>query len=258
MDRSAGAGPGGDGRGVVVVAHGGGAEWNRPVLEVVDAVELPWPVEAAFLFGAEGASVAGAVARLRARQVERVVAVPLFVSSHSSHSTMVAGAVRESARGCCVEVTRALDRSPELAAALIDRALALVESPAGHPIHLVGHGPNAEEDYRRWMEELEPVAEMVRRDGGFVDVRVGLVRDDAADAVRSAAVTAIRASIEEQNRETGQPVVVVPVLVSTGFLSTRRLPEDLAGLPIRYDPAGLAPHPALARWVERRVREATS
>ena len=57
------------------------------------------------------------------------------------------------------------------------------------------------------------------------------------------------------NALTGEKVAVVPVLVSKGKLSVEKIPNDLAGLPIIYDGEPLLPHPALARWIEARVRE---
>src|SRR5688500_14112151 len=84
---------------------------------------------------------------------------------------------------------------------------------------------------------------------------VGLVRDDAPAQVRSEAVTAIRETIKLQHLATGNPVVVVPVLISTGQVSQEKFPADLAGLPVAYSGEALLPHPGLARWLEERVRE---
>ena len=53
-------------------------------------------------------------------------------------------------------------------------------------------------------------------------------------------------------------VVVVPVLVASGRVSTEKLPKDLEGLPIVYTTEGLLPHAEMARWVESRVRTAVA
>lgn len=54
--------------------------------------------------------------------------------------------------------------------------------------------------------------------------------------------------IEVQHLATGKPVVVVPVLISTGRVSREKLPRDLSGLPIVYSGDALLPHPAMAQW----------
>ncbi len=70
--------------GVVLLAHGGSAlEWNEEVRHVADQVDLTMPTEVAFGMATKS-SMQAAVNRLVARKVTEIVAVPLFVSSHSS------------------------------------------------------------------------------------------------------------------------------------------------------------------------------
>jgi hypothetical protein len=80
-------------------------------------------------------------------------------------------------------------------------------------------------------------------------------RAPAPAVVRPAAVTRARELIRLQHDLTGQPVAVVPVLVSTGEVSQEKFPKDLTGLPVVYRGEGLLPHPGMARWVESRMRE---
>ncbi|SNT10940.1 CbiX protein [Granulicella rosea] len=70
--------------GVLLLAHGGSAqEWNEEVRHVADQVDLKLPTEVAFGM-ATRSSMQAAINRLVARKVTEIVAVPLFVSSHSS------------------------------------------------------------------------------------------------------------------------------------------------------------------------------
>lgn len=72
-----------DGMGIVLLAHGGSAEWNARVLELARKVDHTQPVEVAFGM-ATRRNIQAAVDRLAARGVTEIVAVPLFVSSWSS------------------------------------------------------------------------------------------------------------------------------------------------------------------------------
>ena len=47
---------------------------------------------------------------------------------------------------------------------------------------------------------------------------------------------------------------MVPILISSGRVSAEKIPADLAGLPIVYEGTPILPHPAIARWIESRVR----
>ena len=69
--------------GVLLLAHGGSADWNRQVTELAATLDAAGPVEVAFGM-ASRQSLQGAVDRLTSRGVAAIVAVPLFVSSWSS------------------------------------------------------------------------------------------------------------------------------------------------------------------------------
>ena len=264
--------------GTVIVAHGGGPEWNAQVHDVATLVRTGGPVQVSFLMGAEARTTRfqDAVATLEAQGVSEIVIVPMLVSSHSGHyqqirylagevdslgTTMMhhlhmAGIDRPAAK-VPMRLAKAMDDSPEIARVLAARARALARAPAEQALFIIGHGPNSAEDNAEWMRNLRRIADSVRVSSGFRDVKLGLVRDDAPAPVRAEAVQGIRETIELQHALTQRDVVVVPVLVSTGSVSREKLPKDLAGLPIVYDGTALLPHEAMARWVERRVREST-
>ena len=265
--------------GTLIVAHGADSAWNAPVLDIARAAETGGPVEVAFLMGDHTADhlFQDAVAKLEAAGAERVVVVPLLASSHSSHYEQIRwltgeteelddmmmhhlhmAGIHRAEGGIPLHLTPALDQSPEIAPILVERALALVEDPSQHALFIVGHGPNSAEDNALWMKNLREVMAEVARETGFRDVKLGLVRDDAPDEVRAEAVRGVREIIQLQRDLTGRPVVVVPILVSRGYVGQVKLPRDLDGLDIVYEGEGLLPHMDVARWVERRVREAVA
>lgn len=263
--------------GTLLVAHGGGPEWDAQVTAVAALVETGGPVEVSFLMGpgARDHRFQDAARRLVERGAAEIVVVPVLVSSHSGHYEQVRylvgltdslsesmhhhlhmAGIERAAVGVPLRLAPAIDDAPEAAAVLAERALALAETPAEQALFIIGHGPNSAEDHAEWMRNLRPVAERVGAATGFRDVKVGLVRDDAPAEVRAEAVRAIRETIRLQHAATGRTVVVVPVLVSTGRVSREKFPRDLEGLPVAYSGDALLPHPGMARWVEARVRGA--
>ena len=261
--------------GTIVIAHGGDSTWNSFVLEAARSAKTGGPVEVSFLMGpaARTTRFQHAVARLERRGVDSVVVVPLLVSSHSGHYDQIryltgdsvaldermmhhlhmAGIERPRSR-VAIRLAGALDDAPQVARVVLDRANALTSAPRQHALFIVGHGPNSAEDYAAWMANLRGVADSVRVWGNFRDVRLDLVRDDAPAPVRAEAVRRARELIEMQHAITGQPVLVVPVLISKGAISRDKLPNDLKGLPIVYSGEPLLPHPEMERWIESRVR----
>lgn len=69
--------------GILLLAHGGSADWNRRVTELAARANDIKPTEVAFGM-ATRANIQSAIDRLVARGVTEIVAVPLFVSSWSS------------------------------------------------------------------------------------------------------------------------------------------------------------------------------
>jgi sirohydrochlorin cobaltochelatase len=70
-------------RGVLLLAHGGREQWNAHVMKLASDVDRMMPTEVAFGM-ATRANIQRAVDRLRSRGVDKIVAVPLFISSWSS------------------------------------------------------------------------------------------------------------------------------------------------------------------------------
>jgi sirohydrochlorin ferrochelatase len=262
------------GVGTIIIAHGGGPEWNAQVERIASLVNTGGRVEVSFLMGpgARTSRFQDAAARLVAAGATRIVVVPMLMSSHSGHYEQIrylAGEVESLSETMMhhlhmsgierasvsvpVHLTKAIDDSPDVARVLAERALALADDPAAQALYIVGHGPNSAEDNAAWMANLRPLADSVRATTGFRDVKVGLVRDDAPDAVRAEAVTSVREMIRMQHELTGRDVVVVPALISRGQVSEEKIPADLAGLPVIYSGDALLPHEGLARWIEARV-----
>lgn len=261
-------------RGVIVVAHGGGPEWNAGVFEAVKSSQLTGPVEIAFLMGpfAKDHRFQDAVARLQAKGATHAVVVPLFVSSQSGHVEQIRwlmgltnaldevmhhhlqmSGIERPTVTMPMALTPALDDAAELRTALTDRALELAARKPKKALMLVGHGPNLEAEYAYWMHNLRAVAAEVRTRTGFADVRVGLVKDDAPAAERAEAVRHVRDLVELQAAASRDSVVVVPILLAPGKLTKTGLPRDLANLPVRYTGTPILPHPVIGAWIRRMV-----
>jgi sirohydrochlorin ferrochelatase len=69
--------------GILLLAHGGKQNWNEEVKKLAARVNETVPVEVAFGMASKR-NIQDAVNRLSARGIREIVAVPLFISSHSS------------------------------------------------------------------------------------------------------------------------------------------------------------------------------
>jgi sirohydrochlorin ferrochelatase len=272
--------------GVLLLAHGGSAQWNERVADVVKAVDGSMPTEVAFGM-ASRASIQAAVDKLAARGVTEIVAVPLFVSSHSSvitstefllglrkeapkdlaifakmnHGSHGAPATEDhSAHGAAaadpaspvtttlkIRMTPALNRHPLIGAIVADRARSISTTPEKEAVILVAHGPVPDEDNRRWLDDMGVLAQQTRASAPYASVDYMTVRDDAGPAMREAATKELRDKVQAQ-LAMGRRVLIVPHLMSFGGIE-QGVRKRLEGLEYTMTDKALMPDDRIVQWV---------
>lgn len=277
--------------GVLLLAHGGKQNWNRHVSELAAQVDHTVPVEVA-LGMANKRSIQNAIDRLVARGAGQIVAVPLFVSSHSSviratryllglereappelalyakmdhhhgeHSAHGAGADLADAitpikSAAPIRWTPALDSDPVVAEVLLSRAVAISGDPGREVVILVAHGPNSDENNMKWLADMSVTAARIRDASNFRRIEYLTLRDDAPAPVRSAAAAELRSAVERAAAE-GNSVLLVPLLVSYGGIE-QGIRQRLEGLTYKMSSQGLLPDDRLVKWVLERAQAAAS
>ena len=251
--------------GVLVVAHGSTAAWNANVEAAVTIMRQHTPSQAAYLMGAKNRTPQEAYDDLVAAGVQRVVIVPLLVSSYSSHYEQVRfiGGLRDDYPGSdwmnltplhgtadVVGVTPALDAHPILADILSDRARALSRDPSTERLVIVAHGPNGDTDADRWMGVIRDLGVQIRSRVPFREIDVRLLRDDAPTPVKDQALAALRESVA--SRAASGRVVVVPLLLGPGRV-VDQIPTVLTGLEYLWDGRPVLPDSRIADWVMSQV-----
>ncbi|MYN64749.1 MAG: hypothetical protein F4X11_06935 [Acidobacteria bacterium] len=222
-----------------------------------------------------------AVDRLAERDVTEIVAVPLFISSHSSvmrateyllgsradappelEAFARMGARRASGgpdhdpdfewttpleAAASIAVTTALDSHALVAEILLSRALGVSEQPEQEVVVVVAHGPTSEEDNALWLANMGILVETIRSRTRFSRIRYLTVRDDASDPVREQATVELRAVVEDAVEE-GRSVLIVPLLLSYGGIEAG-IRRRLEGLTYRMAEQALLPDERLSEWV---------
>ena len=269
-------------QGILLLAHGGSDDWNREVLALADRIDSSRPVEVAFGM-ANKRTIQDAVDRLTERGVSGIVAVPLFISSHSSvlrateyllgsrdeappelQAFARMGARRDSGHADAdadpsfdrttrvetavpISVTTALDGHSLVAEILISRAVDVSRTPEEEIVVLVAHGPSSAEDNDLWLDNMRSLAERMHLRTRFSRIQYLTVRDDAPDPVQSQATTELRAVVERAVQD-GNSVLVVPLLLAFGGIEVG-IRRRLEGLPYRMARQALLPDVRLAQWV---------
>lgn len=277
--------------GVLLLAHGGSAPWNENVLALAARVNRDRPVEVAFGM-AQRAAIQTAVDALVRRGVGEIVAVPLFVSSHSSvvtsteyllglraeappevavfakmahghgkahtadnhaaHTESAADATRPVVCRVPIRMTRALDSHPIVAAILTDRVRTMSSDPSREAVILVAHGPVGDSENQQWLAAMGVLAASIRQTAAYASIDALTVRDDAPAPIKAAATAELRALVEQRQRS-GARVLIVPVLLSFGGIE-QGIRKRLEGLEYVMASQAIMPDDRLADWIESALR----
>jgi sirohydrochlorin cobaltochelatase len=273
--------------GILLLAHGGKPEWNARVTELAAQVDKRKPTEVAFgmatraniqraidrlvergvteivavpLFVSSWSSVITSTEYLLGRRAVPPAALATYARMNHGHGSGQAANGPEGHAGHAAEdgtspvkspvpirMTPALNDHPMVAEILASRARSVGQNPAAEALVIVAHGPNEEEDNRRWLADMASLAKRLATIEKFSSIDYLTVRDDAPKPVRDRATAELRAIVEKRTAA-GQRVIIVPLLISFGGIENR-LRERLDRLSYTMAEAGLMPDDRLVNWV---------
>ncbi|SFE73487.1 Sirohydrochlorin ferrochelatase [Paenibacillus catalpae] len=250
--------------GILVISHGSReAEWVRLVDQAVEAAAASplvqgVPVYSSFLEIVEGRLIQDGIDALEEQGVTDLFVVPLFISSGSTHVDEIGqafglpkaaelegdlGTFRVNAN---VHYGMPIDDDPDIAELLLSNIKPLSVYPKQETVMLIAHGSKEKVFHERWQQGLNQLAERLRKLGGFAHSATAmLLPDQAANHLRAL-----------QQERPNEAVIVVPLFLSKGYFTNTVIPSRLKGLEYRYNGQAMLPHPAIERWLERRMTAA--
>ncbi|MFA5140886.1 MAG: CbiX/SirB N-terminal domain-containing protein [Elusimicrobiota bacterium] len=261
--------------GLVLLGQNGGKDWNDLVAKLRKDLKEQVPLEA--VNGMVGPkSLQTAVDRLLAKNVRKIVVVPLFLFTQSddieqlqyllgmrklpSESFMIRWGMRAElvkrvkAKKVPVVLGHGLDDDPVCAKALLARAKTLSKKPKDESVFLVGQGlgPDGTDDAR--LHILESFAAEVEKKGGFYSVRALLLRPATPEdpELEQRTLKELRGAI--QAGSVRGHVIVLPYLLERDG-SERLLKKKLDNLFYRWDGIAMLPNLLMVQWVRDHARE---
>lgn len=257
--------------GLMIMAHGGGEQWNAAVETAAAPLRSEIPVSIAFGM-ADPHSLTAAVEELEAQQVACIVVVRLFMSAHSFlHQTEYLLGVRADPpdqfishgghrshesmpppvplRAKVLLSREALLDAPEMGNVLARNALAMSDSSEAQSVLIVAHGAGNNAVNAEWLQKLDRLAGAVRATGQFRSVAVYSLREDWSGK-RKKSEEEIRGYVETHSQAGGR-VLVVPFRLY-GFGPYAKV---LDGLSYHATGQGLLPSPEVTDWIRQTARK---
>lgn len=183
--------------------------------------------------------------------------LPLFVSSGSTHVdeigqalglpplTELGGDLVTFRVEATVTYGEPIDDDPEIAELLLANLSELSHDPSKESLLLIGHGSKEPVFHERWQTGLSKLAERLRLLGGFARANYAMLLPDQASSKL--------AGILKEHPD--EAVIVAPLFLSQGYFTNHVIPSRLEGLNYRYNGRAMLPHPAIERWLSRRISE---
>ncbi|MFC5470859.1 sirohydrochlorin chelatase [Cohnella suwonensis] len=256
--------------GLLVISHGSrDAGWVSLVDETIETVRArtgsALAVEAAFLELVEGRLIQDGLDRLAAEGATHVLAVPLFVSSGSTHADEIGWALGAYARprtetelerlsvpeGMALTYGRPMDDAPELIGIVAERLRDMSVEPSRESLLLVGHGSEEAGFRQAWDEGLAAVAGKAAELGGYAGYETALLLpNEVPEKLKKLTV-----------ERPGGRVLVMALFLSEGYFTKEVVPRRLAssglGDDCVYAGSALMPHGNVAAWIARQAAEWT-
>jgi sirohydrochlorin cobaltochelatase len=293
--------------GVLILAHGGSVTWNQLVDDAAKPIREKYPVEIAFGM-ALPRTIQEGIDKLESKGINKIVVVPLFVSSHSfiirqtefllrkretladpavvmDHSAQGHGASHGQHHQAMnhgshhaasasdekasltplsfkseIILVSALDDHSIVADIIFSRINELSVNPPNETIIIVGHGPNPEEDNRKWVAAMESLTDQVRekqKQNGVSSRAIFCitVRDDADKEIYAQAREHLRGLVRQAGKS--GDVIIIPLLLSKGGVE-QGIIKRLEGLTYKWNGNTLLPDPMITRFIESSVSQALS
>ncbi len=251
--------------GILVLARGVDppgeiSTWDKHVMEAVKPVQERYDVE--LVMGMDENVLQEAVSRLESRGAEKILAVPLYISSHSPVVQKLAYLLgvtptpperQKELKPITVKadlhMTHAIEHDPLAAEIVLERALEISTNPPRETVILVGHGPLTRVSETMWLRSMWALASYVKEKGGFRDAKVATVMFGAPPDVKGKATAALRTTIEEESK-TGT-ALIVPCMMAPGGIEGMLI-DELKGLTFRFGRTYL-PHVNITRWLMEEI-----
>jgi hypothetical protein len=150
-------------------------------------------------------------------------------------------------------MTSNFDDHPLISEILIDYVQEKSVDPEKETVIIVGHGPEEIDDNVLDLEAQQAHVERMQLQGGFAEVKMINLQDDAYPPIRAGNVKKLRRWVTSAQRKDNTVIIVVASTASFGV--QQKIVEDLRGLDYIFADKGLVEHPNYQEWVIAAVDE---
>ncbi|MCD8500864.1 MAG: cobalamin biosynthesis protein CbiX [Bacillaceae bacterium] len=239
--------------GVLIIAHGSSnLNWEQELDNTVQSVSSPCPITLSYLEFSEDKTIKRQIEALEELGVNHIIAIPLFISSGSTHIAEIEYMLGMS-NVCQVETdvvpisTNAkitlcspMDDHPLIVDLLINQLRQLSLTPSNEAVLLLGHGSDKEDFSEVWQDFLRRLEVKIKSSISFGTVtHVTMYHENLNQIARH-----LRSQFDR--------LIVLPLFLCEGYFTRKVIPKRLSDVDYIIGSTYL-PHPNVCKWIEYQI-----
>ncbi|WP_339061053.1 CbiX/SirB N-terminal domain-containing protein [Tepidibacillus marianensis] len=229
---------------VWIIGHGSSRNgWVESVDHLIESVHSSNPLIISFLEKVEGRLIADGIEQLRKMEVNQVFVLPLFVSSGSTHIAEIQEIVSQYRQEFHFEFGSCMDDHPLVVEHILNQVAELAGGTGNESILLIGHGSDEDSFQSKWQEILQSLTKQIRERTKFSQI---------------VTATFLPNKIIERLQElkpSGTHILVIPLFLSKGVFTERRIPEMIQGYPVKYNGKAYLPNHWIIEWIQEQINQ---
>ncbi len=250
--------------GVLIVAHGFHEIGDQSLVDRLKPTARIFPTAAALgMSMMQSSHIQSSVDSLVAAGAKKIIAIPVHNTPYSNQTRQwlyILGkldkpgyaTVPQVQTSAEIIVAEPLKDHPFMAELLTDYAKEISTDPSNEVVIIGAHGQAEMSDNQSALAEMANLAKYVQEDGGFSEVKVTTLQNDAPQAIRNVNVERLRGWVATAKQEGKQALVVPYVIAPHSVQGTMR--KELEGLDYKFNAKGVIEHPNFDKWLSENIR----
>lgn len=241
--------------GVLVIAHGTKNKHAKTLIEnTVQDVQTPFPKTIAYLEFDEELTISSGISLLENIGVNKIIIIPLFVSSGSTHLDEIKYMlgldystnhpdIQQISKNTPILWCSPMDDDPILYELIFEQLSSLSSNSSEENLLLIAHGSEKAHNNLIWKQLLEKIKQKIEHHYSFAAISYATLHPDNVTFVA------------ESLLQNGKKLIVIPLVMSQGYLTEKKIPSKLEGLNVIWNGQTLIPHPLMTSWLEAKISE---
>ncbi|OEF99248.1 hypothetical protein BHF71_09435 [Vulcanibacillus modesticaldus] len=229
---------------VWIISHGSSSKaWMDTIDKTIASLDYHLPIITSFINNIEKRTIEDGIEELTKLKAKKVIVVPLFVSSASTHIDDIKTILSKYKKKINFVFTSAMDDHQFVVEHIIKQASELSNNPSQEALLIIGHGTIQANLHNKWNRILSNLIDKLSQRTDYLQISHATVFPNTI--------------IDQLNKiDKKLRVIVIPLFLSNGIYIDKKIPELIAGYNVIYSRKGYLSGNWITSWIIDQV-EAT-